>query len=162
MALRYYFRLASKEVTHFNSKIVVEKRTVLQDGILLSKGRILQGMNFLENADLDTLNLGDLGVKTKIPVIDRFSPLAYSVAQYIHWKVCNHRGIESCLRISLQHVHILQGMSLFREISEECIRCKMKRGKFIQVSLGPLSDKQLIVAVQIDLCGLFRTFVPGF
>ena len=167
MALRYYFRVASNEVVQFNSKNMVEKRTVKQDGILLSKGRILQGMNFLENADLDTLNLGDLGVKTKIPVIDRFSPVAYSIAQYFHWTVCKHKGIESCLRASLQHVHILQGMSLFREIADECIKCKIKRGKFIQASLGPLADKQLIVAppfyaIQIDLCGPCRVFVPGY
>ena len=43
----------------------------------------------------------------------------------------------------------------------------MKRGKFIQASLGPLSEKQLIVAppfyaVQIDLCGPCRVFVPGY
>ena len=40
MALRYYFRVASNEVVQFNSKNMVEKRTVKQDGILLSKGRI--------------------------------------------------------------------------------------------------------------------------
>ena len=167
MALRYYFRKASNEVIEFNSKTVVEKRTVLHDGILLSKGRILQGMNFLETAELDTLNLGQLGLKTKIPVLDRFSPLTYSIGQYIHWKVAKHKGMESCLRISLEHVNILQGMNFFREISKECIRCKIKRGKFIQASLGPLSEKQLIVAppfyaIQIDLCGPCRVFVPGF
>ena len=167
MALRFYFRKASNEVINFNSKSFVEKRTVLCDGILLSKGRILQGMNFLETAELDTLNLGQLGVKTKIPVLDRFSPLSYSIAQHIHWKVSNHKGIESCLRISLQHVNIIQGMSIFREIGDECIRCKIKRGKFIQASMGPLSEKQFIIAppfyaIQIDLCGPFRVFVPGF
>ena len=151
----------------FNSKTVIEKHTVLPDGILLSKSRILQGMNFLETAELDTLNLGQLGLKTKIPVLDRFSPLTYSIGQYIHWKIAKQKGMESCLRISLEHVNILQGMSFFREISKECIRCKIKRGKFIQASLGPLSEKQLIIAppfyaIQIDLCGPCRVFVPGF
>ena len=167
MALRFYFRKACNEVIQFNSKSVVEKKAVLQDGILLSRGRIIQGMNFIETAELDNLNLGQLGIKTKIPVIDRFSPLAYSIGQHIHWIVAQHKGIESCLRISLQHVNILQGMNLFREIGEECIRCNIKRGKFVQATMGPLSDKQLIIAppfyaTQIDLCGPFRVFVPGF
>ena len=166
-ALIYYFRLGSQEVLHFNSRVVTEKRTVMKDGILLSKSRIIQGMNFLETADMDTLNLDSIGLKTRIPVLDRFSPIAYSISQYIHWNVAHHKGMETCLRMSLEHVHILQGMSLFREINSECIRCKIKRGKFIQASLGPLSDKQLIVAppfyaVQIDLCGPCRVFVPGF
>ena len=166
-ALLYFFRQAAREVLEFNSRKVVDKRAILKDGVLLSKGRILDGMNFIETADLDTLDLGSLGIKTMIPVIDRFSPLAYSLGQHFHWTIAKHRGLETCLRTSLQHVHILQGMSLFREISEECFRCKMKRGKFIQASLGPLSEKQLLIAppfyaIQVDLFGPLRSFVPGF
>ena len=166
-ALLLYFRFASREVTQFNSKQLVDRQTVLKDGILLSKGRIIDGMNFIETADLDTLNLGCLGVKTLIPVIDRYSPLAYSIAQHFHWAVVKHRGMETCLRSSLEHVHILQGMSLFRELSNECIRCKIRRGNFLKAVTGPLGDKQLLVAppfyaCQIDLFGPLRVFVPGF
>ena len=166
-ALLLYYRWASLEVLQFNSKQVVDKHAVEKDGILLSKGRIIDGMNFLETADLDTLDLGSLGIKTMIPVIDRYSPLAYSIAQHFHWSVVKHRGMETCLRFSLEHVHILQGMSLFRELSLECTKCKMKRGKYIKAATGPLGDKQLIVAppfyaCMIDLFGPVRVFVPGF
>ena len=167
MALLYYCRLASCEVIEFNSKQVVENRTVLKDGVLLSKGRLLDGMNFLETADLDTLNLGNLGVRTMIPVVDRYSPLAYALAQHFHWNVALHKGFETCLRVSLEHVYIMQGMSLFREIADGCFKCKMKRGRYIQASQGPLSEKQLIIAppfyaCQIDLFGPLRAFVPGY
>ena len=106
-------------------------------------------------------------MKTMIPVIDRFSPLAFSLAQHFHWSVSKHRGFETCLRMSFEHVHILQGMSLFREIAEECFKCKMKRGRYIQASQGPLSEKQLLIAppfyaCQVDLFGPLRAFVPGF
>ena len=152
---------------NFNNKVTVEKQAVMKDGVLLSKGRLIDGMNFQETADLDTLSLGSIGVKTLTPVIDRFSPLAYSIALHIHWTVAKHKGMETCLRVSLEHVKIMQGMSLFRELGEDCIRCKIKRGRYIQARLGPLSDKQLIVAppfyaVQVDLCGPCRVFVPGY
>ena len=75
-ALLLYFRIGSREVEKFNSKQLVEKKTILKDGIRLSTGRIIDGMNFIETADLDTLNLGDLGVKTMIPVLDRYSTLS--------------------------------------------------------------------------------------
>ena len=70
------------------------------------------------------------------------------------------------MRYSLGHVNILKGMSMFRELAAECIRCRMKRGKFIRVSTGPLADRQLLIAppfyaCQIDLCGPTRVFVPG-
>ena len=167
LALLYYFRQAAREVIAFNGKQLIERRTILRDGVLLSRGRILDGMNFQETADLDTLNLGSLGIKTMIPVVDRFSPLAYSLAQHFHWSVAKHRGQETCLRMSLEHVSILQGMSLFREISDECFKCKMKRGKYVQASQGPLSEKQLLIAppfyaTQIDLFGPLRAYVPGY
>ena len=69
-ALLYYFRKASLEVIHFNSKASVEKQAVMRDGVLLSKGRIIDGMNFLETADLDTLNLGSIGVNHRRHVAD--------------------------------------------------------------------------------------------
>ena len=166
-ALLYYFRVASQEVLKFGNRKMVEKSTELKDGVLLSRGRIIDGMNFIETGDMDTVNLDDMCVKTRIPVIDRWSPLAYSIAQHIHWTVAKHRGMESCLRYSLEHVHILQGMSLFKELSDQCMKCRMKRGKFIRASMGPISDKQLIVAppfyaCQVDLFGPCRVFVPGY
>ena len=166
-ALILYFRLAAQEALEFNKPDFIEKHAIMKDGILLSKGRIIDGMNFLQSSDLENLNLGSLGIKSMIPIIDRFSPLAYSIAQHIHWTVANHKGMETCQRISLEHVNILQGMSLYRELNEVCLKCKKKRGRFIKASMGPLSEKQLIIApafyaVQIDLCGPFRVFVPGF
>ena len=100
-------------------------------------------------------------------MVGRFSPLANSLANHFHWTVAKHRGQETCLRMSLGHVNILQGMSLFREIQDECFKCKMKRGKYVQASQGPLSEKQLLIAppfyaTQIDLFGPLRSFVPGF
>ena len=46
-AFLYYFRVASLEVINFNKKVTVEKHTVMKDGLLLSKGRLIDGMNFI-------------------------------------------------------------------------------------------------------------------
>ena len=137
-ALLYYFRVASLEVLKFNSQQVVDRRTEMKDGVLLSKGRIIEGMNFIETADLDTLNLDNLCICAK------------------------HKGMETCLRYSLEHVHIMQGMSLFKELSEECIRCKIKRGRFIKASMGQFIVAPPFFACQVDLFGPCRVFVPGY
>ena len=50
------------------------------EGVLLSKGRLLQGMEFLETAVVD-VDLGAMGIRTSLPVLDRHSPLSYSIAQ---------------------------------------------------------------------------------
>ena len=165
-ALLYLFRKGSLEVKKFVSKQIINKVCHEVEGILLSKGRLIDGMNFVETAELD-FNLGSLGVKINIPVLDRFSPLSYSIAQHVHWKLGNHKGIETTNRLILEHVCILQGMTLCRELAEECIRCHMKRKKLLEVPMGPISEDQLIIAppfyvTMLDLCGPFRAYVPGF
>ena len=95
------------EVINFNSKHKVEKIGVLKDGVLFSKGRIIEGMDFVQTGGLELADFGQLGLKSHIPVVDRHSPLAYSIANHVHWDLCKHKGVETCNRVSLGHVHIL-------------------------------------------------------
>ena len=67
---------------------------------------------------------------------------------------------------NMEHVHIMQGMSLYKEISLECIRCNMRRKKFLEVKMGGVKTEQLIVAppfwaCKVDLFRPYKTFVPG-
>ena len=107
-----------------------------------------------------------MGLKSHVPIIDRHSPLAYSIGQHIHWNVSHHRGIETCNRFSLQHCLIMQGMSLYKELSDDCLRCAKKRKKYLEASMGPISDNQLLIAppfwcCQVDLFGPLFCYVPG-
>ena len=139
----------------------------MKDGILFSKGRIIDGMNFVQTGGIQIGELGHFGIKAHIPLIDRHSPLAYSIALYVHWILAKHRGIETCNRISLGHVNILQGASLYKELGEECVRCRMKRKRYLEMPMGPVSDHQLNICppfwtCQADLFGPVQVYVPGF
>ena len=77
-----------------------------------------------------------------------------------------HSGYERSYRECLNHCYILHGLSLFREIGEECVPCIKKRKKFIEVSIGPLADEQLTVApafyiTMADIFGPCEVYVPG-
>ena len=111
--------------------------------------------------------MGTLGVKVNTPVLDRFSPLSYCIAQHVHWVLSKHRGIETTNRMSLEHVTIMQGMNLYREISDECMKCHMKRKQFLEVPMGPVAQDQLVLAppfyiTMLDLFGPVESYVPGF
>ena len=166
MALTYLFRKASSEVKHFNSDKSIQKIAVEQDSILFSKNRILDTMNFTEIGELGLSDLPVMGLKSHVPIIDRHSPLAYSIGQHIHWNVSHHRGIETCNRFSLQNCLIMQGMSLYKELSDDCLWCAKKRKKYLEASMGPISDNQLLIAppfwcCQVDLFGPLFCYVPG-
>ena len=90
LALLYLFRKSSLEVKKFNTQAAIDKIAYEKDGILLSKGRLLEGMNFVETGELGNLNIGTLGIKVNTPVLDRYSPLSYSIAQHIHYDVGKH------------------------------------------------------------------------
>ena len=167
MALNYLYRKGTLEVKKFNKEKLIERVAVEKDGILLSRGRLLDQMNFKETADLPNLNLGSLGVKVNLPVLDRYSPLSYSIAEHVHWDLAKHKGVESCNRLSLENVSIIQGATLYKELGDNCIRCKIKRKKFLEVAMGPVSDSQLTLAppcwmIQVDLFGPIMVKVPGF
>ena len=137
--------------------------------MLVSKGRLLEGMDFIETGELGNSNVGSLGVKVNTPVLDRYSPLSYCIAQHIHHNhtIGRHRGIETSNRISLEHVTIVQGMSLYRDIAEDCWTCLKKRKKFLDVSMGPIAQEQLMLAppfyvTMLDLFGPVQSYVPGF
>ena len=100
-------------------------------------------MNFAQTVGLEVSDLGQLGIKSQIPVIDRYSPLAYSIALHVHWDIVKHKGMEICNRMCLGHVHIIQGASLHRELGEQCIRCKIFRKMYLEVSMSLVSDHQL-------------------
>ena len=167
LALTYLYQKASSEVKKFNSKKIVDKLCVEQNGILFSKNRIIGGMSFAELGGLEVSDLSVMGIKSHVPVIDRHSPLAFSISQHVHWNIAHHKGIESCNRYSLQYCCILQGMSLYKEISEDCLWCIKKKKKMVEVSMGPISDHQLSIAPpfwcsQIDLFGPILCSVAGF
>ena len=146
LSLTYLYRKTALEVKKFNSKKLIEKISVEQDGILLSKSRILSGLSFAELGGLELSDLPVLGINSSIPIVDRFSPLAYAISQHVHWNVAHHKGIETCHRYSLQNICILQGMSLYKELAADCMWCMKKRKKLIEVSMGPVSEFQLSIA----------------
>ena len=109
----------------------------------------------------------NLGMNVFTPVLDRFSSLSYSIANHIHYEVAKHTGVESCFRVSLGICSIIQGFGLFKELSEECVRCAKIRHKYLEASMGPLSDHQLTLSppfwiTMLDLFGPLDVYVPGF
>ena len=167
-ALEYLFRKGSLEVKKFQKAEFVKKIAVESNQILYSKTRILDTMRFQITGGLEeeSLGLGEFGIKSKTPVLDRFSPLAYSVGEYIHRKISRHGGYEKSYRESLNHVFIIQGLSLFREIGTDCVRCDRLRKRYLDVSMGPVGDEQLMIAppFYVTMCDIFgpcKIFVPG-
>ena len=167
MVSTYLFRTATAEVKEFNKNSVIEKQGVEIGGILYSKNRLLETLEFRKVSGMEMVNLDPLGVNVRVPLVDRYSPLAYSLAQYIHWDISKHAGLETCNRLCLERIYILQGVALWRELSLECARCKMKRKKFLEVSTGPVGEHQLTIApamyaCQADLFGPVKVYVPGY
>ena len=167
-SLNYWFTKATKEVEHFMKPEVVSKISVKKDGILYSRSRIHNTQRMLEAGDFKHESLGlEIGLNVMTPVVDRYSPIAYSIAMFIHNRVGLHAGVETCYRLSLDYCFIYQASSLFREIADECSKCQIIKKKFIEVCMGPVSDSQLSIApvfhvAYVDLDGPINVYVPGF
>ena len=163
-ALHYWYRKGTEEVKKFNGKDFISKLAIEKDGILLCRSRIMDGQRFIIASDLDPSKLGmEVNLNLMTPVLDRYSPISYSIAKFVHEQVCIHAGFETCYRTSLNYCHIIQGASLFKEIGEECSECSRQRKKFVDVVMGPVSDFQLTIChpfyvALCDLDGPYRVF----
>ena len=166
-ALEYLFTLATREVKQFVKKETVSRLAVEQDDILFCRSRLLDGQKFIITAGLEESGLANCNLNMRTPLVDRHSPLAYSIADFVHRVVCKHRGYETCYRMSLNFCHIIQGMGLFKELAEDCVKCKMLRKKCLEVAMGPINDAQLTIAppfyaTMADMYGPLDIYVPGF
>ena len=100
-ALNYLFRKGSEEVKKFCSPDFIKKIAVEKNNILFMKNRILDVERFKVAGGLEYLDpVSEFGIKEMIPVLDRFSPLSYSIGDYVHRQLAKHGGYEKCLRVS--------------------------------------------------------------
>ena len=168
-SLNYLYKKGSEEVRRFNKNDFVRKLSIDKNGILFLKSRILDGQRFQIAGGLEDMNvfgLEEFGINMVVPVLDRYSPLSYAIGDYVHRIVSKHGGYETCLRQCLNMCFIIQGMSLFRELGEDCVKCAKLRKKYLDVSMGPIADEQLTIApphwiTMTDIFGPCYIYVPG-
>ena len=166
-SLQYFYKKGSNEVYKFCSKEFINKIAIERKGILYAKSRILDTQRLKTVAGLpDEESLSQFNLKTFTPVLDRHSPLSYSIGDYIHRKITKHGGFEMNYRESLNHCFIIQGLGLFRELGEDCKMCIKLRKKYLDIKEGPVADESLTIAppfyvTMIDIYGPYQIYVPG-
>ena len=169
LSLEYFYKKATSEVLHFNDKKTVDKVGMMVEGILYCKARLTDDQSIrivggLEDIiDLETFT----GINFKVPIVDKFSPLAVSIANHLHQNVTKHKGVETTYRMSLEYVRILGGRSLFKMLRDECAFCQKQLLKHMKQIMGPLSNQQLSISpvffyTMIDAWGPLKAYTPPY
>ena len=164
-AEKYFFMAATREIKYFMKKKQYRKFSQEKNGILRYTGRILptdetRAVNPMTSA------MKDLTSTTFcVPVIDKYSPIAYSIVNDIHWnnKTVKHSGIDSVWRYVLKYVFIVEGRELVKKIKNSCQRCRYLAKRTIEVAMGPISRYNMTIAPafvisQVDLAGPFKSY----
>ena len=159
-ARTYFFKKATLEVKNFLNYSQYKDTSEEVDGVLRYTGRILptDEVSIIGRA---TQVMKDLSSTTfYLPLVDKHSPVAYSIANDIHWyhPTARHCGVETVWRYVLKEVYIIEGRSLITKIRKTCERCRYLNKKNIEVSMGPVSPYNLTIApaffiTQVDLAG---------
>ncbi|XP_066926258.1 uncharacterized protein [Clytia hemisphaerica] len=165
LAQEYFFMKATQEVKKFTPSKRLANISSEKNGILYYNERILPIEKITSTGKL-TNAMFDLSSSTFIvPVVDRYSPIAYSIVNFIHWHhpVAKHKGVETVYRYVLQIAYIIDGRDLIRTIRRNCQRCRYLAKKAINVEMGPVSQHSLNIAppfysTQVDLCGPFSAY----
>ena len=163
-SMDYFYRKATLEVKTYVDRKMYENISFERDGILYYSGRVLsENITFrctMTDAMLD-LSAGSFIV----PLLERYSPLAYSIVDQVHWyhRTAKHCGVETTIRHTMNIAHILSVRDLVKMFRKQCLRCRYLLKCTIDVQMAPASKHQLCVAppfyvCQIDLCGPFKSY----
>ena len=164
---RYYYQKATNEVKKFAKSDKIESISTEKEGILYYTGRILPGQQMTAIAPLSEV-MKDLSTSTFfVPVIEKNSPLAYSIVNEVHWDdpVAKHSGVETVLRYTMKHGYIIEGRELVKKVRQNCERCRYLAKRTIEICMGPISQHNLTIAppfyvTQVDLCGPYKAYTP--
>ena len=154
-AEKYFFKKGTDEVKHFTKEAEYKDCSILEEGILKYSSRILDGQQIddVENVMDDLAPLSFCK-----PMLDRWSPIAYSIMIHSHQKAARHRNAVATLLESRKLAFIVKGRSLANEIRDACVFCRRFRAKLVEVEMGKVHSSRLTVApaffrVQTDLFG---------
>ena len=164
-ALNYFFLTASLEIKRFTKQTAYKNISKERNGILMYTGRILPSQQINNQMNLSDV-CADLSLASFcVPLIDKYSPLAYAIVNEVHWynyDAC-HSGNETVMRFVLKIVFIIEGRSLIQQFRSDCPRCRFLNKKSIDVAMGPKSDHNLCIAPafyisQVDIFGQFPAY----
>ena len=160
----YFFKKATNEIKKFMNDSQYKKYTREKDGILMYVGRILPSNNITVVGTMTSV-MKDLSLSSFcVPVIDKHSPLAYSIINDIHWySEVRHQGVEIVWRHVLKVAFIIEGQEIVKKIRKLCERCRYLMKRTIDIAMGPVSDFNMVIApafyiTQVDLAGPFQAF----
>ena len=164
-SLDYLFKKSTEELKSFVHPKHYENISVENNGVLYYVGRVFNSDISFEGNDISEKMI-DLSKETfVVPIIDRYSPLAYSIVSDVHWHhvTANHSGVETTIRAIMVIAHILNVRQLVKLFKKNCKRCRYILKRTVDMMMAPASKQQLCVAppfyvTQVDLCGPFSSY----
>ena len=155
---RYFFLKATREVMQFSKEKDWKHKTTLKDDILYYDSRILDGQQLVSIVN----NMWDMTTLSFVqPVVDRYSPIAFSIMLYCHEKVPTHWNTANTVRESRTIAFILRGRDLAKQIRDNCVTCRRYRARQVEVEMSGVHPNRLMIApafyyAQVDLFGPYQ------
>ena len=163
-AMSYFYKKATLEVKEFSSNSY-KKISTEKSGILYFSGRILPSQQFTKKVELSDVCLDLTSSSFCVPLVDRYSPLAFSIINEVHWHHddARHSGSDTVFRYVSQIAYVVEGRSLVNLIKDDCARCRYLKKRALDVAMGPKSDDNLCIAppfyvTQVDMVGPFNSY----
>ena len=154
----YFFKKGTREIYQFIPPKKFEKFTTSKDDLLIYTRRILPEDQVTIVGRYTEAMKGLSRCSSCVPVLDKDSPVAYSIVLDIHWNnpTCKHSGVKVTLRFIMKNVYIIEGCSFVKSIRTRCQRCCYLMKKTVEATMGPIPDCNLTEAPafytsQVDL-----------
>ena len=147
-AENYFFQKTTAEIQHFMKENQYKRISKEKEGILYYTGRILPNQNVTVVGRMTNVMKDLQQTSFCVPIIDKHSPLEYRIVNEIHCysNIAKHAGIETVLWCTLSIAYIIEGREIVRKVKKDCYRCRLLAKRTIEVSIGPVSTYNLMIA----------------
>lgn len=152
----YFMKKATLEVKRFAKEKDWKSSSMEKSEILYYTGRVLD--QSIEDNEEIFLDINQVSFVK--PILERYSPLAYSIMIFSHTSLVQHRNVSATLLESRSIAYIINGRSLAIEVYTSCVVCKRYRAKLLQVEMGKIHQSRLSISPaffysQVDIMGPF-------
>ena len=141
-AENYFFYKATEEIKKFGQPKELKENVVEINKILHYAGRIVDSTQ-IECEEDPFFDIQPL--KFVRPVVDRYSPVAYSVMLHAHARLARHKGVNFTLRESRTVAYTIRGRDLANEIDANCRKCKIFKSRLLKVELGKIHESRITI-----------------
>ena len=136
-AIMYFLLKSTAEVENFYDTNFIHRHAIKIGEILYAKARLMGATSIIDELSEQNINVIDLNVAERLPVIDGRSPIGHAMVKHVHQKL-GHGGTSTSRLNLLKGIYVFNANETIKRVLANCPYCRIKNKTKIKQLMGPI------------------------